>query len=161
MKLESEKLRPALSKVCCARVPISKPASPKDAGFRTLPKAPRGENAGTFMNREAVRRLGLAHDTGESYDELVALYDAFRLQIQAASHGWTADRASCSDGSTAFVGGLGAVLAILPDRSLLIGHLGSASDEGLLSYAGMTFTDSGAVQFPPPNPAARGTRRIR
>lgn len=113
------------------------------------------------MNREAVRRLGLAHDSGWSYDELVALYDDFRLQIQGVNPGWTADRASCSDGSTVFVGGLGAVLAILPDRSLFIGQLGSAVEEGLLSYAGMTFTQAGSVQFPPPNPGARGTRQIR
>ncbi|HEU5073099.1 MAG TPA: hypothetical protein VFU02_02985 [Polyangiaceae bacterium] len=113
------------------------------------------------MNREAVRRLGLAHDSGWSYDELVALYDEYRVQIQAASHGWTADRASCSDGSTVFVGGLGAVLAILPDRSLLIGQLGRAPTSGLLSYAGMSFTRSGSVQFPPPNPNGQGTRRIR
>jgi len=144
-----------------ARVPTTKPPSPKDPGFRTLPVAPSGENAGTFMNREAVRRLTLAHDSGWSYDELVTLYDDLRLQIQAASPGWTADRASCRDGSTAFVGGLGAVLAILPNRSLYIGHLGSAEEEGLLSYSGMTFTHTGSVQFPPPNPRALGTKRIR
>ena len=113
------------------------------------------------MNREAVRRLTLAHDSGWSYDELVALYDDFRLQIQGASPGWTADRASCSDGSTVFVGGLGAVLAIMADRSLYLGHLSSASAEGLLSYAGMTSTRSGSVVFPPPNPGAPGTRRVR
>ena len=113
------------------------------------------------MNREAVRRLVLAHDSGWSYDELVALYDELRLQIQAASPGWTADRASCRDGSTAFVGGLGAVLAILPNRSIFIGHLSSAADEGLLSYSGMTFSPTGLVQFPPPIPGALGTKRVR
>jgi len=113
------------------------------------------------MNREAVRRLTLAHDSGWSYDELVELYDELRLQIQAANPGWTADRASCRDGSTAFVGGLGAVLAILPNRSLFIGHLSSAAEEGLLSYSSMTFTQTGSVQFPPPNPNALGTKRVR
>jgi len=44
---------------------------------------------------------------------------------------------------------------------MFVGHLGSAREDGLLSYAGMTFTGSGTVQFPPPNPEARGTRRIR
>ena len=138
-----------------------KQPSPKEAGFRALPAAPPGENAGTFLNREAVRRLCLAYDSGWSYDELVALYDDLRLQIQGASPGWTADRAFCSDGSTAFVGGLGAVLAIMPDRSLWLGKLGSTPAEGLLSYSGMTFTHAGTVHFPPPNPAARETKRLR
>lgn len=144
-----------------AHVPSPPRPSPNDSAFRTLPMAAGGENAGTFMNREAVRRLALAHDSGWSYDELVTLYDDFRLQIQAASPGWTADRASCSDGSAVFVGGLGAVLAVLPDRSIFIGRLGSAPTEDLLSYAGMSFTRSGSVEFPPPNPAAPGTRKVR
>jgi hypothetical protein len=143
------------------RVATAKQPSPGKPGFRVLPAPPVGGNVGKFLNSEAIRRLILAYDSAWSYDDLVDLYDSFRLQIQRANPGWTADRGGCSDGSTVFVGSLGAVLAIMPDRSLLLGQLAGAPAAGLLSYQGMTVTPTGTVQFPPPNPSAPGTRRLR
>jgi hypothetical protein len=143
----------------------AKQIGPGDPGFTSLPAAPTGGNVGRFLNQEAIRRLTLAYDAGWSYDQLVDLYDNFRLQIQRSCPGWTADRAACSDGSTAFVGALPAasnrILVIMRDRSLLLGSLGATRSAALLSYAGMTFAPGGTVQFLPPNPVAPGTTRLR
>lgn len=144
---------------------IPQPPAPGDPGFTSLPAAPPGGNVGRFLNQEAIRRLVLAHDAGWSYAQLVDLYDAFRLQIQRTSKSWSADRAACSDGSTAFIGALPTlpdrVLVIQPNRSLWLGTLNPAPAGGLLSYSGMTFAPDGTVQFPPPNPHAPGCTRLR
>jgi len=146
-------------------VATAKHLRPGDPAFGVLPAAPSGGNIGRFLNQEAVDRLILAHDAGWSYAQLVDLYDGFRLQIQRASPGWIADRASCSDGSTAFVGALpgvaNRVLVVMPDRSMFLGSLGATQVDGLLSYSGMTFTPTGTVQFPAPNAAAPRTTRLR
>jgi hypothetical protein len=144
---------------------MSKTLRPGDPAFATLPTLPSAGNAGRFLNQQAIARLILAHDDGWSYDQLVDLYDSFRLQIQRASPGWTADRAQCTDGSTAFLGTLptiaNRVLVIMPDRSLWIGSLGTAPSDGLLTPIGMSFAPDGTVQFPPPNTAAPTAKRLR
>ena len=143
----------------------AKQVSPGDPGFTSLSATPTGGNVGRFLNQTAVQRLLLAYDAGWSYDQLVDLYDNFRQQIQRANPGWIADRSACSDGSTAFVGALPAlpdrVLVIMPDRSLLLGSLAANPSAALLSYSGITFAPGGTAQFPPPNPSAPGTKRLR
>jgi hypothetical protein len=133
---------------------------PGEPGFRTLPEAPPGQAEGRTLNREAMRRLGLAHDAGWSYAELADLYDVLRMQIEGACPGWRATRVKCSDGSHAFIGALGPVLVIMPDRRIYLGQLGTDSSEGAVYWSGLSFV-GGIVIFPAPNPSAPGTRQVR
>jgi hypothetical protein len=133
---------------------------PSDPGFRTLPP-PSGPNQGRFLNREAIRRLELAHGAGWSYDDLAELYNDLKLQIERLCPGWRADRIRCSDGSHGFLGSLGPVLVIMPDRSIYLGRLGATAADGLVHYVGLVPQPNGSFAFPPPQPAAPGTSRLR
>lgn len=116
---------------------------------------------GRKLNREAVRRLELAHDHGFTHTELAELYETLKLQIEAACPGWRADRVECADGSHAFVGALGLALVITQDRGIYVGRLGKTALEGVLFYTGAVITANGHVAFPPPNPNSPGTRTVR
>jgi hypothetical protein len=116
---------------------------------------------GRALNREAIRRLELAHDAGWNCDKLAELYDDLKTQIERLSPGWRATRIICSDGSHGFVGELRPVLVIMTDRSIYTGLLGRTPADGLLYTTGFSLSPSGAVAFPPPNPSAPGTTRVR
>ncbi|HET9952988.1 MAG TPA: hypothetical protein VFQ61_00720 [Polyangiaceae bacterium] len=122
---------------------------------------PGESSSGHLLNREALRRLELAHDAGWTADELAELYNELKIQIENTCPGWRADRVKCSDGSEAFVGALGPVLLVLPDRGLFIGHLGATAADGALFYTGMVMSPDGCLMFPPPNTSCPGTRRVR
>jgi len=112
------------------------------------------------LNGQALFRLQEAHAQAWSHDELAELYNDLKLQIEQACPGWRADRVKCSDGSHGFVGALGPVLVILPDRAIYLGQLGGTAADGLLFYTGLVVLPDSTVAFPAPNPAAPGTRRL-
>ena len=98
--------------ILCVYAASAKEPKPGDPGFTSLSAPSSSGNIGRFLNQEAIERLVFAHDAGWGYDRLVDLYDNYRLQIQRADPGWSADRSDCSDGSIAFVG----TLPTLPNR---------------------------------------------
>lgn len=95
------------------------------------------------MNREAMTRLVSARAQGMSRDDIAALYENLKGQIESAAEDWRADRVSCADGSVAFVGQMHVL--VIHANGIYRGHLGA-----LLPYHGGMMTPSGFV-FPPPN----------
>lgn len=110
--------------------------------FAPLVVPPVGTNRGMEMNREAITRLQLARKNGMPRDDVADLYEYLKLQIEDAADNWRAKRATCEDGSIAFIGE-GHVL-VVHETGVYTGKLG-----GLLKIGG-TLTPNG-FRFPRPD----------
>jgi len=109
------------------------------------------------MNKEAERRLVLAHVYGWSYDRLAVLYTDYTKQIHALYPGWKANTGRCADGSRMFVGEFFTnLLVILPTGQIFKGHW---KPGGLLSPTPITLAD-GTIGYSPPNIHAPDAREI-
>jgi hypothetical protein len=118
-------------------------------------------NAGGAMFGEALRHLCSAHDNGDTVAELVTLFDGMALQIRRTTAGsWVANRFSCVDGSSAFVGKTnGKALAITAGRQILTGSaaLGPGELVNLLPVPG-TASGGRLLLLPAPDGLAANVR---